>query len=365
VADVIEDGVVTGVDRRGRRLSGLMMGYATSIQVLAVLFVATLIRSAFGFGEALVAVPLLALMIPVEVAAPLATLVSVTVAGVIIVQDWREIHARSAWRLVSSTFLGIPLGLLMLKTVPEPIVKMLLAVVIVSFSMDRLVRRRHAELKDDRWAWFFGFGAGILGGAYGMNGPPLVVYGTLRRWSPQHFRATLQGYFLPASLAGLCGYWLAGFWVPAVTNYFLLSLPIVLAAIVLGRLVNQRLKGPSFLLLIHLGLVVIGVVLLAQSLIGLSPQQEGGQSYRGLGASPVFLETLTVRYRGCTPADSAGSLSPCGRIPRLNSRGQSREACPSDPPGRRVDAEPYPIHRAGARVAAQVGDACGISEPVF
>lgn len=244
-----------------------MIGYSTSVHVLAVLFVATLIRSAFGFGEALVAVPLLALMIPVEVAAPLATLVSITVAGVIIVQDWRQIHAH-AWRLVSSTLFGIPLGLFMLKTVPEPIVKMVLAVVIMLFSIDRLVRRRHAELTDDRWAWLFGFGAGILGGAYGMNGPPLVVYGALRRWSPQHFRATLQGYFLPASLAGLVGYWLAGFWVPSVTEYYLWSTPIVLTAIVLGRRVNQKLKGPSFISIIHIGLFVIGIVLLAQSLAG-------------------------------------------------------------------------------------------------
>ena len=48
---------------------------------MAVIFLATLIRSAFGFGEALVAVPLLALLIPVEQAVPLATLVSITVAG--------------------------------------------------------------------------------------------------------------------------------------------------------------------------------------------------------------------------------------------------------------------------------------------
>jgi hypothetical protein len=38
---------------------------------LAVIVAATLIRSTLGFGEALVAVPLLALRIPVEVAAPL------------------------------------------------------------------------------------------------------------------------------------------------------------------------------------------------------------------------------------------------------------------------------------------------------
>jgi uncharacterized membrane protein YfcA len=41
------------------------------LQVLIVVFIATLIRSAFGFGEGLVAVPLLALWIPLEIAAPL------------------------------------------------------------------------------------------------------------------------------------------------------------------------------------------------------------------------------------------------------------------------------------------------------
>jgi uncharacterized membrane protein YfcA len=111
----------------------------------------------------------------------------------------------------------------------------------------------------------WGFGAGVLGGAYGMNGPPLVIYGTLRRWSAAQFRATLQGYFLPASLVGLAGYWLAGLWVPPVTRYYLLSLPIALASILLGRLVNRRLAGPSFLRYVHLALIVIGITLLVQA----------------------------------------------------------------------------------------------------
>jgi uncharacterized membrane protein YfcA len=117
-----------------------------------------------------------------------------------------------------------------------------------------------------RLAWVFGFGAGVLGGAYGMNGPPLVVYGALRRWSAEHFRATLQGYFLPASLAGLCGYWLAGLWVPAVTWYYLLCLPIAVAAIFLGRVVNRRLTGRRFLVCVHVGLIAVGATLLVQAL---------------------------------------------------------------------------------------------------
>jgi uncharacterized membrane protein YfcA len=51
------------------------------IHVIVVVFVATLIRSSFGFGEALVAVPLLALRMPIQVAAPLAVLVSITIAA--------------------------------------------------------------------------------------------------------------------------------------------------------------------------------------------------------------------------------------------------------------------------------------------
>lgn len=63
---------------------------AATLQVLGVVFLATLIRSAFGFGEALVAVPLLALCIPLKVAAPLAVLVSITIAATVVAQDWRK-----------------------------------------------------------------------------------------------------------------------------------------------------------------------------------------------------------------------------------------------------------------------------------
>lgn len=237
----------------------------TPILVVTVIFLAAFIRSAFGFGEALVAVPLLALMMPVAVAVPVAVLVSITVAGVVVAQDWRHVHFRSAGRLFLSTLVGMPLGLLLLTAVAEQIVKAILAFVIVGFSTYCLLSRRRVALENDRLAWLFGFGAGVLGGAYGMNGPPLVVYGTLRGWSPQHFRATLQGYFLPASLVGMCGYWLAGLWTPAVTHDYLVALPAIVAAILLGRAVNRRMSGHSFLLYVHIGLIVVGAVLLSQS----------------------------------------------------------------------------------------------------
>jgi uncharacterized protein len=204
------------------------------------------------------------------VAAPLAVLVSITIAGIVVVQDWKKIHFLSAGWLVLSTLFGIPLGLLLLTSTHQRIVKGALGAVILVFSIYSLIGRALIELKRDHRGWLFvcGFFAGVLGGAYGMNGPPLVIYGAMRRWSAQHFRATLQGYFLPASIIGMSGYWLAGLWTPAVTHYYLLSLPVTLVGIFLGRVINHRLDGGSFLKYVYLGLICIGGLLLIQAISG-------------------------------------------------------------------------------------------------
>ncbi|MBS1818452.1 MAG: sulfite exporter TauE/SafE family protein [Acidobacteria bacterium] len=233
---------------------------------LAVIAVATLVRSAFGFGEALVAVPLLALLMPVNTAAPVAALISITVAGVVLVQDWAHVHVRSAAWLVASTMVGVPLGVWLLTHVPEGSVKAALALIIIGFSSWSLWSGHRAALGDDRRAWMFGFVAGVLGGAYGMNGPPLAIYGTLRGWTPAQFRATLQGYFLPASVAVVSGYWVAGLWTRTVTQLYLTSLPVVVLAILMGRVINRRLHAARFVLYVHAGVIVIGIILLLQAI---------------------------------------------------------------------------------------------------
>lgn len=238
--------------------------------VLFIVFIATLIRSAFGFGEALIAVPLLAFYIPLGIAAPLAVLVSITVAGIVVVQDWKKIHLGSTGWLVLSSLFGIPLGLLLLTSSHQRVVKATLAVIIMTFSAYSLTGRTPLELRRDSRLWLLacGFCAGVLGGAYGMNGPPLVVYGAMRKWSAQTFRATLQGYFLPASAIGMGGYWLAGLWTSAVTHYYLLSLPVTLLGVFLGRVINHRFRGEVFAKYLYIGLASIGALLLVQVMAG-------------------------------------------------------------------------------------------------
>jgi len=252
-----------------------------TVFVVAVLFWATIVRSALGFGEALLAVPLLAFVLPVDVAAPVAVLVSITVAAVVLARDWRHVEVGSAARLIGFTALGVPLGLILLRTVPEAIVKGGLGAIVAAFAAFSLLRRP-ARLGDDRLAWLFGVSAGVLGGAYGMNGPPLVMYGSLRGWTPERFRATLQGYFLPASIIGMIGYWVAGLWTSHVTRYYLVSLPAILVAIPPGRTINARLDSRRFLIAIHLGLLASGAALLLHAMLSspIEPRADAHNSRR-------------------------------------------------------------------------------------
>lgn len=238
-----------------------------SVAILSVVFLATLIRSAFGFGEALVAVPLLALMMPLRVATPLAVLVSVTVAAIIVVQDHAHIHVRSAGWLVTASLFGIPMGVLLLSVGHATLVKILLGLLILAFSLYSMFGRMPLHLPRDHRGGLLlcGFTAGVLGGAYGMNGPPLVMYGAMRRWTPAQFRATLQAYFLPASLAGLAGFWWAGILTRTVEMDFLLSLPAIACAIPLGRWLHRRIPSATFLQWIYGGLALIAIALIAQA----------------------------------------------------------------------------------------------------
>ena len=229
---------------------------------LVIIFTSALARSTFGFGDALIAMPLLTLIIGVQTAAPLVAFVGLTIALTIVWRNWRSIDLKATWRLIVSSLIGIPVGILVLKTAPEETVKDLLGLSIMMISLYNLIRPALITLYQRKWAYVFGFVAGVLGGAYNTNGPPIVVYGTMRRWPPERFRATLQGYFLPTGLLILIGHSLAGLWTPQVLHLYAFALPVILIAIFLGGKLNRRIPPGRFERVIYVTLFGLGIILL-------------------------------------------------------------------------------------------------------
>jgi len=196
-------------------------------------------------------------------------MLSIIIALVIVIQDHSKIHFNSAKWLILYAILGIPLGVLVLIYGNETIVKIGLGSLIVAYALYSLLGRSAYVLKEDSKLLLFicGFLSGVLGGAYGLNGPALVVYGNLRQWTAKHFRATLQAYFLPASLIGFIGYYIKGLITPEVNHYFLMALTTSIPAIFLGRYLNHKIKDGSFFKYAYWSLFIIGIILIINSLL--------------------------------------------------------------------------------------------------
>ena len=211
--------------------------------------------------------PLLAMVVELKTATPLVAFVLMTIAAVILLRNWRVVDLNVAWRLVLSSCFGMPVGLFLLKDVPEDLMKVFLGIVVILFSLYNL-SNRHLKIIDLRrvgggsvLAYLFGFVAGVLGAAYNTSGVVITVYATLRDWDPDRFRSTLQSYFVFTGLLILASHGLVGLWTPDVLKFYLTSLPLILVGVFLGSRLNRLIPQGQFDGYINVGLLLMGFLL--------------------------------------------------------------------------------------------------------
>ncbi len=230
--------------------------------VLGVIFMAVIIRAIFGFGDVLVSVPILTLIIGPREAVPLMGLVGATNALIILIRERRGVHWRPVRYLLMASVVGIPLGAWSLAVLPERWIAVALGLVLIGYCTWALAGRRVVRLHSPRWAWPFGFGAGLMGGAVAATGPPIVVYSSTQGWSPAEMRATMQGFFLPNGILILGSHLVGGLWTPSILATYVLTLPLIAVALPLGARLGGRLSAPRFEQLTLLLLLGTGLLLL-------------------------------------------------------------------------------------------------------
>jgi len=245
------------------------MPLQTILIVIGILIFATFVRSAIGFGDALIAMPLLTLIIDLQMASPLFAVFALTMSLSMLITSWKNVDLRVAWRLVVSAFPGVVVGLFALKNIPEAYVITVVGVVLILYGLFNLFNPRLPHFHNEWSAFIFGFIAGILGGAYNTNGPPVVIYGTLRKWPPELFRATLQSFFFPTGIMIVGGHAFSGLLTADVIRLYAYALLGGFLALWLGGMVNSRIPKTVFSKIIYGFLVVIGIVMLVNNALPL------------------------------------------------------------------------------------------------
>lgn len=104
--------------------------------------------------------------------------------------------------------------------------------------------------------------SGLMGGLFGMQGPPAVLYFVSVAARKEEYMAMAQCYFLVGNLSMTVFRAHAGFVTPAVLHGWLCGLPGVVAGTALGSLVYRHIPLPLLRRIIYAYLVVSGAVLL-------------------------------------------------------------------------------------------------------
>jgi uncharacterized membrane protein YfcA len=234
----------------------------TEAIVFITVFFAIFTQSVSGFGLALVSMPILAGIIGIRTATPLIVLVAILAELILLVRYRSVINVKAVWRMVLAGMIGIPLGVLALKYLDERIVLSALGALIVLYAVYALSKFKLPALDGNSWPFGFGFISGVLGGAYNISGPLVIVYGDCRRWQPQEFKGNLQGFFLLGSVVAVVSHALAGNITREVLNLYLLSLPAIGLGLVLGLSLDKFINPVIFRKIVLIGLVIAGLSLM-------------------------------------------------------------------------------------------------------
>lgn len=239
-----------------------MLDPLATLILVGIVFFAALEQTISGFGFSLIVMPLATLLLGLKTAAPLVALAGLTLYTINLLRYRASLNPREIWHLGIAAACGVPVGIWGLVNLNEILIKFFLGLILVAYSLYHFVRPLHPQRISSRWVYLAGFITGCLGGAYNTPGPPLIVYGTLRQWQRDEFRATLQAmFFLTGSLAVL-SHWFTAHLTPLILIFYLFAAPALGVGILVGAWVDRRIEHETFRRLVLALILVLGFSLM-------------------------------------------------------------------------------------------------------
>ncbi|GAB6041537.1 sulfite exporter TauE/SafE family protein [Endothiovibrio diazotrophicus] len=231
--------------------------------VAAILFAAYFVRGIAGFGSALVAVPLLALLLPLIVVVPVVVLLDYLGSVGHGFGNRHHIQWRELWPLLPFTLVGIVVALYLLHRVEPGLLTSALGGFVIAYALYSLLPL--PELRGSRvWSIPAGFLAGLVGTLFATGGPFTVIYLTIRGLEKAAFRGTIATVFLLDGGMRLVGFAVSGLYARDALLLSLAGLPAVAAGLYVGGHVHTTLSRGAFVRIVAVVLLGSGVALLVK-----------------------------------------------------------------------------------------------------
>jgi len=228
---------------------------------MVVMIGAFAVRSAAGFGAVLIAMPMLAFVLPISTAVSVTTALTAITSVHEVSRDWRRVAWRHFMILALYSAIGIGLGFYFINMLEEHALRRSLGVFLILYSIYALATANASRTVSARWRGALAAGTGIAGGLLGTLfgagvGPIYVLYFSTLRLEKEIFRVTMSTVVLLGGAARIAGYASLGFYERSTIALIAVGLPIVGVGSWLGDRVILRLDPRMFSRLIG-GLILL------------------------------------------------------------------------------------------------------------
>jgi len=235
----------------------------TLLLVTAIIFLASFILGITSFGFALVAVPLLNVIFPLQLLVPLLIIYGVFINGLVLLPIYKHLDLRGMQYLVGAGILGVPLGTGLLLVLDESILKISIGIIVI-ISAWALYTGYRVHIKNEKLGnAVAGFTSGLLNSSITMSGPPVILFYSNQDLEKQVFRANLAFYFMLTNIITLPFLYWGGLLTPQVFQYAAAILPTILIGVIgilLGSKVGTKMDNSLFHRLSLILIFLMGVM---------------------------------------------------------------------------------------------------------
>ena len=239
-----------------------MPGPGVLAVVAAAVFAGAALNALAGFGFALVTVPLMALVVGPKDAVVLSAIVGLVSNWGVLVRSRADVDRPVATRILVGSFVGMPLGVLVLTRIAEDPLKILIAVAVL-ISAAVLATGRTLSDPRPRTDVAAGFASGLFNTSIGISGPPVVMLLAGRDMAKAPFRATSVTVFGIAGVVALVLFAVSGRFDRTVLVAAAVALPATPLGWFAGDRIHRRVDEEPFRRLVLALMVVTATVVIA------------------------------------------------------------------------------------------------------
>lgn len=236
------------------------------IFVPLIVLLAYLIFGMSGFGSTLIAIPLLAHLMPLKFAIPMVVVLDCVSAISMGLRLRADVAKSEFLPMLPFLLVGLLVGAFVLLNVPTRWLLLVLGVLVLIFGGNFLIQRT-AAVRLPKWTVApVGLLAGTTSSALGVGGPIYVAYFAARGATPEQIRATVPAVFSFTSVARIAIFAGVGLFNRQILMAVAALLPVMALGMWCGHRLHGRLSRDQAIRVIGALLLLSGVSLIVRGL---------------------------------------------------------------------------------------------------